>query len=1433
MKKIFPLIILDFDPEAGSNDIRLSFDDLRFNTGNAFIKYSGNLDQLRNTNEVINQVKKELEYLRSDNLNKLSIQHDIVLGEPNAIMVGSIQNGLFKDSIEPILSLLNSNNIPLNIFVQRYPTSVEGIADGSNVFMEFILRMKILSHKNINNSNFASSRNVVWVLDNINQSNVKVEFENVKFGIKQLSEWFIYEPDIVYSNLNQDNDISKYSPLFASLGIASLRYPKNEIKEILKELVWRNLKVTILDSSKVLFDRSAAYKNTERFIAEIKFESAEMALDYLISDIQFQNFNYTSLDDSFVNHQEELVSIDDKAKTNLNTRHTEDIKADVLAKLVSYENLNANEELYLSIQTLKTNDDHELFGRISKKIETYISDSSYGLVYAGIFAGLMIEDENKVDQFLEGPVPVKSLSFEDIRNHLLQKYYEQEATVIFEAYDIVLSNIAEKNSEEFKLAKQLNELELRLEEIKKSDNYDAESIEVIEINTTIDSSIEKLKKIKNQLPELKQKLKDLIRSKVEIRGKFESSEEQEIIIERIQLENDLNIKEKAKLLPSLDQSLEGLIAQKNERIGNRKSTLLKNIIITASTLVVLFAAYYWMIKHSLSLKYLSIATVAILSSELIYILWRYKKDTTLIKESIEEFRITLEAKKHLFQSWIEAIKLKNKLLYEFKEDIALYTFTKKLIDYTRSAKNKVLQTLKGIEFRGVQNSSSLSFDKGNFISVVSPNQIENIFKGKKDIVSNYLENLELNKILQENNVVEYIDSYIELLVKDCFSIEINEQRVGELFEQEITSLSPATSFEVYAENLVSLSRPLIKTDTQSKYQITSLLMGYLSEYQKDIISSKFSNFEHNKRIFNEDQDIRLLTLFSNISYLDIDPTLDLWKEYSSNYSRIKKLGDFNFGELHSKLIFRYHDNEFEAKKYLFLLICSWLKGSISYNSTDQRWHLLKKNGTIIGVSSYHTLEFLATLFLLKNNSLKLRIEKDREEIVEEFGIENSEIGNRIVEMIENNPRALVSKQVELLIEYINNEFGISLDIKLKDIEKITDEELELIAKKIFEDGNSSLTQDEIRITEEYQSHIDELIWELEYDLKNKKSRLPDPVVLEELILNIARKLLTIDVNDLTEKEKEIYNANRKQIELVLKQLNNKDEVNEIPKAKINNEGSGITKNIILSKSKSYIQKPKNHSVNSHVNISSSVNGEKFTISFTFKDHKANDRNFNYSFLQSHGNELIDKYGVPKSVFESYYYTSEEEQIEIQNKRDIIIKDGLFKIDGDYIIIDEVSYVKFYLSFAKPVAEYIVNCLKETNSDTTIDRVRFTLSMVQDIPYGVPSFDTDEWLYQGVATPPEIMLLGFGDCDSKSFLFASILSFLIPLERLKIIKVPHHCLTAIKVEGIDVGESIDIEGEKYLLTEVAGPGRKDIGDVGKDYQVEEVISLDQVPNEILP
>lgn len=195
-------------------------------------------------------------------------------------------------------------------------------------------------------------------------------------------------------------------------------------------------------------------------------------------------------------------------------------------------------------------------------------------------------------------------------------------------------------------------------------------------------------------------------------------------------------------------------------------------------------------------------------------------------------------------------------------------------------------------------------------------------------------------------------------------------------------------------------------------------------------------------------------------------------------------------------------------------------------------------------------------------------------------------------------------------------------------------------------------------------------------------------------------------------------------------------------------------------------------------------------------------------------DYVDLFGLPRDLVikkENGFGLNPNVNVnEFSNKMN---QDGWFYNSHADYGADYKKIVLNYISFTTPIATQIYNSLLNLKEDNYYNRVQATLNFVQFLPYGLPEFDTDEWYYFGISTPPESFILGYSDCDSKSILFASILLHLIPIENIILVNCTvnsaneafngEHMMVAVSDLNIN-GESIIHNEKKYLLLETTSP-----------------------------
>ena len=250
------------------------------------------------------------------------------------------------------------------------------------------------------------------------------------------------------------------------------------------------------------------------------------------------------------------------------------------------------------------------------------------------------------------------------------------------------------------------------------------------------------------------------------------------------------------------------------------------------------------------------------------------------------------------------------------------------------------------------------------------------------------------------------------------------------------------------------------------------------------------------------------------------------------------------------------------------------------------------------------------------------------------------------------------------------------------------------------------------------------------------------------------------------------------------------------------------------KTKIYSNAPKNFASFNYQKPIGNILVDKVQLSYSFPLVKSHKVIFDCFLYPADVSSQVDLFGLSNSLI-------------VKNKDGFNLKDGIhedefsvkmnqyccfFNSVSDFGI-DYKKLVFSYTSFSKNISKFIYNELVSIGQDNYFNRVQAALNFVQFLPYGLPEFDTNEWYYFGISTPPESFVLGYSDCDSKSIFFASILAQLIPIENIVLVSCTvnsgnessngEHMMVAISDLGID-GECINFNDKRYLLLETTSP-----------------------------
>lgn len=97
-----------------------------------------------------------------------------------------------------------------------------------------------------------------------------------------------------------------------------------------------------------------------------------------------------------------------------------------------------------------------------------------------------------------------------------------------------------------------------------------------------------------------------------------------------------------------------------------------------------------------------------------------------------------------------------------------------------------------------------------------------------------------------------------------------------------------------------------------------------------------------------------------------------------------------------------------------------------------------------------------------------------------------------------------------------------------------------------------------------------------------------------------------------------------------------------------------------------------------------------------------------------------------------------------------------------------------------------------------------LAFFQELKYEIPPDEEEGRQTLGLKVPTDVLVSGWGDCDSKSVAFAAMWRRLP--SRLVFIVVPGHALVGVEARALPGEQAVRVGNRTFVLCEVAGPAK---------------------------
>ncbi len=212
------------------------------------------------------------------------------------------------------------------------------------------------------------------------------------------------------------------------------------------------------------------------------------------------------------------------------------------------------------------------------------------------------------------------------------------------------------------------------------------------------------------------------------------------------------------------------------------------------------------------------------------------------------------------------------------------------------------------------------------------------------------------------------------------------------------------------------------------------------------------------------------------------------------------------------------------------------------------------------------------------------------------------------------------------------------------------------------------------------------------------------------------------------------------------------------------------------------------------------------VKYVFKDFTGRSSTFSFTADLEAFYAASHVFGAPPWLQGDFLATE-------RAQREAELRAHLMRIQSGRFSADPVALVRYYDGVTRSVAALLLDELQQRHLDTRANRIAMALAFVQDIPYREVR---DAGAYrQGILPAPEMLLDGYGDCDTKAIFFAGLMVALVGVEDVVLLvnAAAEHSLAAVRGTPGPGQTFIIVDGSPFLVAEVAGPRRIPLDEKG--------------------
>jgi hypothetical protein len=204
------------------------------------------------------------------------------------------------------------------------------------------------------------------------------------------------------------------------------------------------------------------------------------------------------------------------------------------------------------------------------------------------------------------------------------------------------------------------------------------------------------------------------------------------------------------------------------------------------------------------------------------------------------------------------------------------------------------------------------------------------------------------------------------------------------------------------------------------------------------------------------------------------------------------------------------------------------------------------------------------------------------------------------------------------------------------------------------------------------------------------------------------------------------------------------------------------------------------------------------VQYTWRDYHDEELDDVFSIDKSVVTGEMAKYGIPEEEYHKDYGSRAAEERYLRTVGFALESERTLVVDYKRVFERNKGYMKEY-------AEEILEL--EQNASSEHDPVLALSSFVQYIPYKIPpdfvGKKQDKKFINGFFPPIVCFSKGWGDCDTKSILLASLLASHSPDVEQGAILFPDHMILAVAGDPLPGQRYIQADGKYYIAIEATG------------------------------